>query len=396
MSDLSASSLEIRAESQGELRSRIAILGLAGILGFVGSLTIQSTNLRLQAQGVAETLIGVSTAIQAAGIIFGALLSVAALKRASTASVIYLGCLFCGCCLIGLVHAQALTQTTLLRFGVALGAGVVLTTAEYVLIARSRPEKRARTLALYAIATLAGNAAAPGLISLMGADGSYAMLWAAGAIGVASLAPYFLGIRNRLEPISTSFADLRLVLASPALFYPAFAFGMLDGGLVEFVSLYLVGQAVPLTMAARVAAVAVLGALLLQYPLAYLSDRVGHARMLMAVWMAVACALLGLVSQPSPAMLMFAAFLLGGATDALYSIGFASLADRLKPGSLSLANGCFVASCGAGEVVGPLVAGVGLQSMNGNGFIVVFLMLVCVGFWVANTGQHSIGSERVI
>jgi hypothetical protein len=69
-------------------------------------------------------------------------------------------------------------------------------------------------------------------------------------------------------------------------------------------------------------------------------------------------------------------FLLGGLCDAFYTVGLAALANRVPKAQLAAATGCFVGFCGAGEIAGPLVAGVGLDMAGAGALILPFAVLM--------------------
>jgi MFS family permease len=364
-----------------------AIFLFALALGFVGSLAIQLLNLKLHQSGAAGSAIGLSTAFQAAGILVGALGSTALMRFAGTAMLMSCGCVLAGASLLGLAGLDSVASITTLRFLMAVGTGAVLTTGEYVLMARAPADRRASMLAVYATFGVVGNASALATISCVGGASQEPLFVAAAIMFGLSLVPFVVGIRNRIEP-ERGVRNLHLLFRHPILFVPALGFGLIDGGLVELMNVYFVTRSFSVSEASAVTFFAFAGALSLQMPVALMSDQLGHRRVLTGVWLAIIVATTVIYAGQAPWLLAIAAFFLGGASDALYSVGFAALADRVPRRGLAAANGCFVASCGAGEIMGPLLAGRGLQMAEGAGFVFVFLLVGMLGLVLAHRAKR--------
>ena len=96
---------------------------------------------------------------------------------------------------------------------------------------------------------------------------------AAGMIVVAIL-PWLTGIRTRIDPHDQPLRHLRLLLQTPLLFAPALTFGVIDGGFMELMNVYLLTRDLTVASASTIAFCGVLGALLLIFP-GWISDLVG-------------------------------------------------------------------------------------------------------------------------
>lgn len=379
---------EVAAPTKSGRLTVPAMFIFAMVLGFTGTLAIQLPNLRLHEIGVSGMVIGMSTACQAMGIVAGALGSVILLRFVGSATLMSSGCLLAALSLLALGQFGDVTWTSVWRFVMATGTGAVLTVAEYVLIARAPLSRRATALAFYASFALLGSALAPALIATLGTTTSAPLYMTCAAMTALALAPYIVGVRNRIDANTGQIGDLRMVVFLPVMFIPALAFGMMDGGLIEMMNIYLITRDLTVPLASIVVLSAIAGALFLQVPLAAASDRYGHEKLLSAVWSVIILALGFIYFAQSIWLLVFAAFILGGACDALYSIGFATLADNLPTSKLATANGCFVATCGVGEVIGPVLSGVSLHVANGTGFILAFMLIGFIGLLLAHRSRH--------
>jgi MFS family permease len=122
------------------------------------------------------------------------------------------------------------------------------------------------------------------------------------------------------------------------------------------------------------------GALVLQYPIGWLSDRLDRRKVILgtAVMGAVACALGwiaggALIAAGGGSLwpIMAAAFLAGGMTTPLYALLLAYTNDFLSAEDMPAASGGLVFTFGLGAILGPLLTGWAMQGLGPNGFWLV-------------------------
>jgi MFS family permease len=114
------------------------------------------------------------------------------------------------------------------------------------------------------------------------------------------------------------------------------------------------------------------GALVLQSPVGWLSDRMDRRMLIlgMAVMGAGACAL-GWVTGDGIWALMGAAFFAGGVTTPLYALILAYTNDFLPAEDMPAASGGLVFTFGLGAIVGPMLTGWAMQVLGANAFWLV-------------------------
>jgi MFS family permease len=133
--------------------------------------------------------------------------------------------------------------------------------------------------------------------------------------------------------------------------------------------LQLKSQGFTLSQIATFIACAIAGAVLLQFPLGYFSDRVDR-RLALAVAAgcgSLAAVALAVLDHPVPTVAFACAFVYGATTLPLYALVSAHANDRAQPGQyMILASGLsFFFSCGA--VVGPLAGSSLFHRFGGAG-----------------------------
>ena len=114
------------------------------------------------------------------------------------------------------------------------------------------------------------------------------------------------------------------------------------------------------------------GALVMQYPIGFLSDRVDRRKLIFgaAFLGAVSCAL-GWVAGGGLWPLMAAAFFAGGVTTPLYALFLAYTNDFLSAEDMPAASGGLVFTFGLGAIAGPLVTGWAMQGLGPYAFWLV-------------------------
>jgi MFS family permease len=141
----------------------------------------------------------------------------------------------------------------------------------------------------------------------------------------------------------------------------AWAQGFLEGGTITFLSIYLLGlgygeSGVGLLMGGLFA-----GVVAAQLPVAWLADRLGRQRTLLACHGVMLAGLAAVSALRGPLPLATCLFVLGACCGALYPLGLSLLGERVPGPMLARANAWYLASNCAGSLSGPLVMGVVIE-----------------------------------
>jgi MFS family permease len=182
-------------------------------------------------------------------------------------------------------------------------------------------------------------------------------------------------------------------------FGTAWAQGFLEGGTLAFLSIYLLSLGHSEVTASSLMGALFAGVVLAQLPVAWLADRLGRLRILLACH---ALVLAGLICVPwtRPVVLVGGwLFLLGASCGALYPLGLALLGERIPPGGLAKANAWYLASNCAGSLSGPVIIGLvidafGLPAQFAVGAGAVLLVLAACALVPARAGRDSDSAAR--
>ncbi|MEX6505973.1 MFS transporter [Jiella sp. M17.18] len=261
---------------------------------------------------------------------------------------------------------------TLLRLLIGFCMSGIYVTAESWLNDASTNETRGKVLSAYMIAQTVGIIGAQGLLTLGDARTSVLFIGASILVSI-SFAPILLTASRTPETELTRPMPLKqLFLGSPlgtvGMILLGSAYATQSGMGAVF------GTLVGMTKSEIALFVAMLftGALLFQYPIGWISDRVDRRMIIFAASAIGATAsFLGWTTGGGLWPLMTAAFFVGGITTPLYALLLAHTNDFLAAEDMPAASGGLVFTFGIGAIAGPLVTGWAMERMGPISFWLV-------------------------
>jgi MFS family permease len=233
-------------------------------------------------------------------------------------------------------------------------------------------ETRGKVLSAYMIAQTLGIIGAQGLLTL--GDASTSALFIVASILVSiSFAPILLSVTpTPAVEVAPAMSLRKLFLNSPLGTVGIFLLGSMYATQTGMGAVF--GTLIEMTAAQIALFIAMLfaGALVLQYPIGWLSDRLDRRRLIFGAAVAgtASCAL-GWMSGGALAPLMAAAFLAGGVTTPLYALLLAYTNDFLAPEDMPAASGGLVFTFGLGAIAGPLITGWAMERFGPFAFWLV-------------------------
>ncbi|RBI83220.1 MFS transporter [Rhodosalinus halophilus] len=263
----------------------------------------------------------------------------------------------------------------------------VYVTAESWLNNTATNETRGQTLSVYVLVQVVGLIAGQALLVV--ADPSGFVLFVIPAVLVSiSFAPILLSV----SPAPAFGTAKPMTLAALYKVSPLGLVGMLLLGTVfsaQFGMSAVYGAEAGLSVQEISIFVSAffVGALVLQYPLGWLSDRMDRRVLILGTAaVGTAGAVLGLMlGAARTELLLAAALLIGGVSNPLYSLLIAYTNDFLEPDDMAAASSGLVFVNGVGAIVGPLAAGWVMQVIGPPGFFATiaafFALLVGYAAW---------------
>jgi MFS family permease len=234
----------------------------------------------------------------------------------------------------------------------------VYVTAESWLNNAADNENRGKALSLYMIVQMIGIVSAQGLM-LVGDPAGYVPFVVASVLVSVSFAPILLSISPTPAFDSTKPMTLKeLMKISPLGCVGMFLLGGVFSAQFGMSAVY--GAAAGLSVAEISIFVGTfyIGAMVLQYPLGFMSDRMDRRLLIMAVaGSGAAASMLGMMLGGVYTNLLISAFFIGGLVNPLYSLLIAYTNDYLDHDDMAAASGGLVFINGLGAIAGPLITG---------------------------------------
>ncbi len=303
-----------------------------------------------------NTIIGLNHSTYYLGI---ALASLAAPKllRCWGRHTAVLGLMLCGLTLAVFPLGGNLACWFGLRFLNGVGSALTLISLETCISFSSPPEQRTRNFGFYAVSlTLAGAIGIWTGLHLYTPGHSLPFL----AGGLSALAGGLIIMCGPLwpgEPQENS-APVPLDLRGNFLsFGTAWCQGFLEGGMLAFLSLYLLSLGLSADAAGGLMTVTMVGVILFQVPVSWLGDRLGLIPTLLGCYGVVLASLMVVPCCVPSVWLVVSLFLLGACSAAMYPLGLGLLGARVPEAGLAKAYAWYLAMDCLGSQVGSAAMG---------------------------------------
>ncbi|WP_299989780.1 MFS transporter [uncultured Ruegeria sp.] len=234
----------------------------------------------------------------------------------------------------------------------------VYVTAESWLNNAANNENRGQALSLYMIVQMAGVVSAQALL-LVGDPAGYETFVIASILVSISFGPILLSISPTPAFDTTKPMTLRKLLeTSPLGCVGMFLLGGIFSAQFGMSAVYGAQVGLSLVEISTFVAAFYIGAVVLQYPLGWMSDRMDRRLLIMSVAAVGGVgAVIGIVLGVTFTMLLVSAFIIGGMTSPLYSLLIAYTNDYLEYDDMSAASGGLVFINGLGAIAGPIITG---------------------------------------
>lgn len=258
-----------------------------------------------------------------------------------------------------LVHALTITPITwgLMRFTTGLCMAGLYVVAESWINDLATNATRGRLLAIYMVVTMGGVASGQFLLNVADPRG-FELFIIASVLVSLSLVPVSLSGRSApptriAEPMSIAelFSIVPTGLTISALV------GMAHGSLFGMGAVYAAQAGLAPSQIAVFMGAPMVGGVVLQFPIGYLSDRVPRRGVMLAVAIAATLSAgLLLVAEPASLVSYVLMFLVGGFSFPLYSLGIAYTNDWIRPEQAMGASSSLVTTNGIGAIIGPIMS----------------------------------------
>jgi MFS family permease len=363
---------EFAAPTTGPSGRRLVFAMLASItaVGITLGITGPLFSVLLDRMGLNTALVGLNTSLGVGATLIAAPMVPFLLVRYGVVPVMMLGILLSAGGILAAAFWQHAGLWFLLRFVIGIGMSLHWVISETCINRFSSDHNRGFVAGVYSALFGLGFAIGPMIVRWLGVEGVLPFAVSAGLVLVAAIPLlYIRGAAPAMEHErgQTTMSVLRL---APVVMLASFVAGFVDNATLALLPLYGIRFGLTEGASVELLAIATLGAVVLQLPIGWLSDRIGRSASI------VLCALGGSLTVlllPYVLDLTFllwtVLFLWGGTTVAFYTLALALLGESFRGTTLAKANSTLVIAYCLGSIVGPPAVGGTMDWIGPNGFI---------------------------
>ena len=264
----------------------------------------------------------------------------------------------------------------LLRMLIGFCLSGVYVTAESWLNNATSNEQRGQALSAYMIVQMSGIVTAQLLLNV--ADPAGYLLFIIPSVLVSiSFAPILLSIAPTPAFDNTKNMSLReLYTVSPLGFVGMMLLGGVFSAQFGMSAVYATQVGMSVGQISVFVSAIFVGAMILQYPIGWVSDRMDRRLLIMVVAASASLASFGGMVTSSFEALVVAAFVMGGMANPLYALLIAYTNDYLQPEDMAAASGGLLFINGLGAIAGPIFVGWAMTTFGPSSFWAVILVLM--------------------
>ena len=275
----------------------------------------------------------------------------------------------------------------------------VYVTAESWLNDASTNETRGQALSLYLMVQMAGIVAAQYIVSQGDVSGYILFILPSIFVSLA-FAPILLSIRPMPQFAQTKPMTIRsLIDASPLGCVGMFLLGGVFSAQFGMSAIYGARVGLSVSQISVFVSVIYVAALVAQYPIGWLSDRLDRRLLIMGVgFVGGLGALLAYAVPDNFTIILISAAILGGTSNPLYALLIAYTNDYLEKEDMAAASGGLLFINGIGAIAGPIIVGAMMDGLGVNGYwmfsaVLMLIMGVYAAFRMTRRSRSDIDIE---
>ncbi|MEZ0167264.1 MFS transporter [Microvirga sp. TS319] len=329
--------------------------------------------LRMQAEGLSVSAIGIVAAGYGLGFSTGCLLAPAFIRHVGYIRAFASLAAMVAVLVLVMTQAHSTLAWVILRGLTGVTLACIFTVTDGWISARASSSHRGRILSFYMIATKIALMLSPLGISFgdIGTDG---LFMAVSAVISLSLLPIAAtSTKEPPAPVGVK-VDVRYLFAlAPSAVVGSFVVGLVNGPVIAITPVFGVSIGMSQERAAALLFALQAGSLVLQWPLGWLSDRADRRYIiagLAAGTSLVSMLILFASAHGAQDMILWSFAAWGGLALCIYSVCVAHACDIVEPGRIVSTVGTLLFSWAAGVTVGPLFGAAAMELLGPDGLFI--------------------------
>ncbi len=373
-------------------KKRFIILTTAvSVSGFSQGLLLPLLSVLLEKQGVSSSVNGLSSSLLYIGMLVSAPFIEWPVRKYGYKITIIFGIFITSIAIILFPLWLNVYYWMVLRFIVGIGDSAIHFATQTWITATAESFKRGRVISLYGFSYGIGFGIGPlGLILLP--LGYWIPFIVAAVLFFLILTQVFKVDNEKPEQALETKADKRYikvyVIAGVALL-PMFIYGLLEATLNTSFPIYGLRTGMSAAFVSILLSSFVIGSLVFQLPLGYLSDYIGRRRVLMLTTFIGGIFILCIPNVHSNVAIILIFLLTGGLVGSLFSLGLAYVADLIPPNLLPTANLIAGIHFGVGSMIGPYFGGIFISNFQPKSLFYFIAVVVFSFVFFAMIGSVS-------
>jgi MFS family permease len=339
----------------------------------------------LKAQECSDTVVGLAHSFYYFGVAVGSCAVPWMTRRFGPTWCATAGMIAAGLTLAAFPWGNDPASWYLLRFLNGWAGAMSLVPLETIVSRDSLPDRKTTNFAFYGVSLVVGGALGTAIGLNVYVPGKTLAFYLGGSVPIAAGLILLRGMGTAPRRIDQPDARSPLGWTRNFLSYGTAWFqGFLEGGMLIFLSLFLIARGFSPEVAGMLMGVTMIGVIVFQVPVAWLADRWGKTPMLLACYAAAALGLLAIPWLSQTLVLALGLFVFGACTGAMYPLGLSRLGDNMPDAALPRAYAWYLAVECVGSLAGAAAMGWGRDQWGeGAMFAVGFAaLLVVLAAWL--------------
>jgi len=346
------------APRSANTRNLVAACAAITVFGFAFGMTYPLLSLILESRGIASDMIGINSAMMPLGILLFASVIPVAAKRFGARNVAITAAFATALLILGYKVFDTLAAWFLIRLLQGMTISTLFVLSEAWIVGSAGDHNRGMIVAIYASVLSGSFGAGPLLISFIGIDGWTPFVLGAVVVAIGIIPFFFIREDAAADPEETRPSGIfSFAPKAPMLLLAVASFSVFDAASLSLFPVYGMQNGLDIATSANILTALILGNMLLQFPIGWLSDRFSHR------WVLVGCALttsatLLVLPYVIDSTLKWPLLVLMGTTGyGVYTVSLVSLGNRFSGIELVNGSASFAIVWGFGALVGSVSGG---------------------------------------
>jgi len=363
-----------------DTRNLIAACAAITVFGFAFGMTYPLLSLILESRGVASDMIGINSAMMPIGILLFSVVIPVAAKRFGMRKVAITAVSVTAMIMLSYKVFDTLAAWFVIRLFHGMTISTLFVLSESLIVGSAGDRNRGKIVAIYASVLSGSFGAGPLLIAFIGIEGWTPFIIGAVVVAIGIIPFFFVHEDTRIGPEETPPSSIfEFAPKAPMLLAAVGTFAIFDAASMSLFPVYGMQNELDLATSANLLTALILGNVLLQFPIGWMSDRFPHRYVLIGCAIITAVTLMLLPAFINSAMKWPLLILMGTTGYGVYTVSLASLGNRFTGIELVSGSASFAVVFGFGALIGSVSGGWSMLVFGMHGLpislAVVYIML---------------------